>query len=456
MALIAVILAGSVLFLILVSTGLARTGRLRSARPGRSGQFRHGRVAVAGIGLMAVEDTRTRREAPSTGTVPTAATVASTGTVPHVSEAPSRRRLGRGFEIDDAAVAETPEVAAAREHVAALLKEAQDRADALVSNAEAESVALRRRAEEDTERAGQVVVEAQRSAAQVLADVRERSRELEQTAEQQAAERLYREATAPRVQVRRFDVAAVAAVIEREVLVWLRTWKTMTFAAIVEPVIFLLAFGLGIGAMIKRVQGVDYIQFVGTGVVATTVVFSSAFPSMFQTFVKSRFQKLYDAILSTPVDVGELVTADMLWTATRTGVYALAPLLVAVAFGLRPGAGAALVPPIAFITAFGFAGFGISIAAKAKAITSFNYVISGLLTPLLLVAGAYFPVEDLPRWAFIANQFNPLYHCVQLVRHAAVFGIQLRYDVWHFAALLLFCLITWTLSVRLLKPTLID
>jgi len=256
--------------------------------------------------------------------------------------------------------------------------------------------------------------------------------------------------------VHRFDVAAVAAVIEREGLVWLRTWRSMTFAAVLEPVIFLLAFGLGIGAMIKRVQGVDYIQFVGTGVVATTVVFSSAFPSMFQTFVKARFQKLYDAILSTPVDVNELVTADMLWTATRTGVYTLAPPVVAVGFGLRPGAGVALVPPIAFITAFGFAGFGIAIAARAKAISSFNYVISGLLTPLLLVAGAYFPVQDLPRWAFILNQFNPLYHCVQLVRHAAVFGIELRYDAWHFAALLFFCLVTWAVAVRLLKPTLID
>jgi lipooligosaccharide transport system permease protein len=267
--------------------------------------------------------------------------------------------------------------------------------------------------------------------------------------------RLLEEANAPRVRVRRFDLAAVFAVVGREVIVFLRTWRSMTFAAIVEPTIFLLAFGLGIGALIKSVQGVDYIQFVGTGVVATTVVFSSAFPSMFQTFIKSRFQKLYDSILSTPVDVPELVTAEMLWTATRTGLYALAPVAVAVGFGLRPHWGVALVPLIAFITAFGFAGFGITIAAGAKAITSFNYIISGLLTPLLLVAGAYFPVDQLPGWAHAANNVNPLYHCVELVRDA-VFGINTGAAAVHLGALLLFSAITWWLAVHRLRPGLID
>jgi lipooligosaccharide transport system permease protein len=143
------------------------------------------------------------------------------------------------------------------------------------------------------------------------------------------------------------------------------------------------------------------------------------------------------------------------WRPPGGGFSGRARLWGGVGWGGGPHAGVALVPLIAFITAFGFAGFGISIAARAKAITSFNYVISGLLTPLLLVAGAYFPVEQLPHWAFILNQFNPLYHCVQLVRHA-VFGIEIGNDVWHLAALLLFGLITWTVSVRLLKPTLID
>ena len=81
-----------------------------------------------------------------------------------------------------------------------------------------------------------------------------------------------------------------------------------------EPVIYLLAFGLGLGAtLVASVDGIDYVEFVGTGMVATAVIFSSAFPAMFGTFVKHRFQNTYDAILAAPVDVEELVTAEMLW-----------------------------------------------------------------------------------------------------------------------------------------------
>jgi lipooligosaccharide transport system permease protein len=255
--------------------------------------------------------------------------------------------------------------------------------------------------------------------------------------------------------VRRFDIAAVLAVMARELVVYLHTWRSTKFSSLVEPTIFLLAFGLGIGALIKQVQGVEYIQFVGTGVVATTVVFGSAFPAMFTSFVKRRFQQLYDSVLATPVDVSELVTAEMLWIALRTGVYALAPVAVAVGFGLRPGWGVATVPAIAFVTAFGFAGFGIAVAAQAKAITSFNYVISGLLTPLLLVAGAYFPVTEMPEWAQAANQANPLYHCVELVRDS-VFGFEFPADLVHAGALVLFGLLTWFVGVSRLRPQLID
>jgi len=95
------------------------------------------------------------------------------------------------------------------------------------------------------------------------------------------------------------------------------------------------------------------------GVVATTVVFSSAFPAMYSTWVKSRFQHIYDAVLATPVNVRDLVTAEVLSIAVRTGVFAVAPLSVAVAYGMKPGWGVVAVPFVAFLTGFGFAAFGV-------------------------------------------------------------------------------------------------
>ncbi len=114
---------------------------------------------------------------------------------------------------------------------------------------------------------------------------------------------------------------------------------------------------------------------------------------MYGTFVKYKFQHTYDAILAAPVDTEELVTAEALWIAARTGVYGCVPMLVAMVFGLDPSWGMLLVPFIAALAGFGWAGFGIFIAARAKAIESFSYWQSGLLTPMFLVAGTFFPLE---------------------------------------------------------------
>ena len=90
--------------------------------------------------------------------------------------------------------------------------------------------------------------------------------------------------------------------------------------------------------------GYDYVEFVGTGIVATAVLFSSAFPAMFGTFVKYQFQRTYDAILAAPVDTEELVTAEALWISMRTSIFGCVPMVVAIFFGLDPSWGMLLVP----------------------------------------------------------------------------------------------------------------
>ena len=199
--------------------------------------------------------------------------------------------------------------------------------------------------------------------------------------------------------------------------------------------------------------GYNYIDFVGTGIVATTVLFSGAFPAMYGTFVKYQFQHTYDAILAAPVDTEELVTGEALWIAARTGVYGCVPMLVAMIFGLEPELGHAARAAIAALA--GSAGLlGIFIAAKAKAIESFSYWQSGLLTPMFLVAGTFFPLTSLPKWAQVAGNFNPLFHCVQLVRHA-VFGLAGWDDVGHLAFLVGFALVAWRLAIRYMEQKLI-
>jgi len=253
----------------------------------------------------------------------------------------------------------------------------------------------------------------------------------------------------------RLEPAAIAGVMSRELAMFRRYWPSTTFSSVVEPTIYLLAFGFGFGTLVARVGGYSYKNFVGTGVVATAVLFSSAFPGMFATFVKRTFQRTYDAILAAPVDVEELVTAESLWIALRAGVYGMAPLLVAILFGLPPSPGMLLVPMIGVLTGFGFAAFGVLMSGIVPSIDAFGYIISAVLTPLFLVAGTFFPVSSLPHWATTLAQVNPLYHCVELVRHA-VFGLRLGPDLAHTGALVLFALLMWRLAIRQLERKLID
>jgi lipooligosaccharide transport system permease protein len=260
-------------------------------------------------------------------------------------------------------------------------------------------------------------------------------------------------APAPR-RLGRLERAALRGVMVREVVNYSSFWRSSTFSSTVDPTIYLLAFGFGFGSLVSTVGGYDYIDFVGTGIVATTVLFSGAFPAMYSTFVKYQFQHTYDAILAAPVDVEELVTAEALWIAARTGTYGCVPMLVAIVFGLDPSWGMLLVPLIAGLAGYGWACFGIFIASRAKAIESFSYWQSGLLTPMFLVAGTFFPLSELPQWARVLGNVNPLYHCVELVRHA-VFGFEGWADAGHLAFLVGFALVAWRLSIKYMERRLI-
>ena len=253
----------------------------------------------------------------------------------------------------------------------------------------------------------------------------------------------------------RLERPAIAGVLTREVINFSSFWRSTTFSSTVEPTIYLLAFGFGFGSLVSEVSGLDYVEFVGTGTVATAILFSSVFPAMFGTFVKYQFQRTYDAILAAPVDAEELVTAEALWISARAGTYGCTPLLVAMVFGLDPSWGMLLVPFIGFITGFGWACFGILVAAVLKSIDNFNYVTSTVITPLFLVAGTFFPIDNLPEWAQVLAQFNPLHHCVELVRHAA-FGWEGWVDVARVGALLAFGLVMWRLAISRMTKKLVD
>jgi lipooligosaccharide transport system permease protein len=256
-------------------------------------------------------------------------------------------------------------------------------------------------------------------------------------------------------QLGRLERPALTGVLVRELVNFSSYWRSSTFSSTVEPTIYLLAFGFGFGSLVSRIGGYRYVEFVGTGTVATAVLFSSAFPAMFGTFVKYKFQRTYDAILAAPVDTEELVSAEALWIATRAAVYGCVPMLVAMLFGLDPSWGMLLVPFIAWLSGLGWACFGVMIAGFASSFENFNYIVSAVLTPLFLVAGTFFPLDTLPRWAQILGELNPLHHCVQLVRDAVFLNLS-WIDLLRVGYLAVFAIVLWRIAIHALERKLVD
>jgi lipooligosaccharide transport system permease protein len=263
-------------------------------------------------------------------------------------------------------------------------------------------------------------------------------------------------ATAARTgKIGRLERPAITGVLVREVVNFSSYWRAATFSSTVEPTIYLLAFGFGFGSLVSTINGYSYVEFVGTGTVATAVLFSSAFAAMFGTFVKYQFQRTYDAILAAPVDTEELVTAESIWIACRAGVYGCVPMIVAIFFGLDPSWGMLTVPFIGFLTGLGWANFGIMTAGYAKAIENFNYIVSAVLTPLFLLAGTFFPLDGLPRWLQVLAEANPLHQCVELVRAAVLYGFEWN-DLLRVGVLVVFALFMWRMAIHAMERKLID
>lgn len=250
------------------------------------------------------------------------------------------------------------------------------------------------------------------------------------------------------------QLVAMQGVWRHEFALFKRYWRSQSFAAVSEPVFFLLAFGYGFGSLVSVVAGYRYLDFVATGMVGIAALFTSVFPGMFNGYIRRVFQHTYDAMLATPIDVHELVTGEATWIAGKSAVYCCAPLVVAIGFGLEPSPGMAAVPFIVFVTALGFTLFGTWTSSVVPSINSFDYVITGVITPLSLIAGTFFPVGALPGWVQVVAMLNPLLHCVELVRHA-VFGFQPLADLGHLAGLAVFATLMWLIAVRGMRRRLI-
>lgn len=209
----------------------------------------------------------------------------------------------------------------------------------------------------------------------------------------------------------------------RFVPVWQRNflvWKKLAIASVLgnvaEPLITLIAFGYGLGSLLKEINGVPYIAFLASGSICMSVMMASSFEALYSAFSRMHVQKTWEALLNTPLALDDIVLAEMLWAATKSLISGMAILAVLFGLGIGLHPTTLLVPPLLFIIGMMFASIALIVNALAKAYDFFTYYFTLVLTPMIFLSGVYYPSTQLPDWLQTLAALLPLSAAVDFVR----------------------------------------
>jgi lipooligosaccharide transport system permease protein len=209
----------------------------------------------------------------------------------------------------------------------------------------------------------------------------------------------------------------------RNLLVWRKLAIASVIGNIAEPMINLVAFGYGLGSLLQNINGVPYIEFLASGTICMSVMMASSFEALYSAFSRMHVQKTWEALLNTPLELDDIVLAEMLWAASKSMISGLAILLVLFALGIGLHPTTLLVPPLLFLTGVTFASIALIMNAIAKAYDFFTYYFTLVLTPMIFMSGVYFPIAQLPGWLQSIASILPLGAAVRLVRPLLLGGL---------------------------------
>jgi lipooligosaccharide transport system permease protein len=246
---------------------------------------------------------------------------------------------------------------------------------------------------------------------------------------------------------------------QRNYSVYRRTLIISFLPPLLEPVLYLLAFGLGLAQLVGDLQvgaqSVSYTLFIAPGLVAVAIMYNSFFETSYNSFVRMYYQKTYDALLATPLNLYEVILGDIVWAATKSVIAALLMGTVLTLFGLLILPGALLLIPLALLGGLFFASLGMVCTGLVPGIETFNVPIFLLITPMFLFSGTFFPLQQLPQWAHRVALALPLTHLVDLARSAALGDVS-GISLWSIVYLVVGTLLLLPLALFLMHRRIID
>jgi len=245
-----------------------------------------------------------------------------------------------------------------------------------------------------------------------------------------------------------------APVWRRNLLVWRKLAIASVLGNIADPLLYMLALGFGIGSLIGDVGGMSYIAFIGTGMVCQSAMFTASFEGMYSAFSRMHVQRTWEGIINAPISLDDVLMAEWLWAASKSVISTTAILAVIMALGYGHTWLALWVLPIGLLVGLTFGAAGLVMNALAPNYDFFTYFFTLVLTPMLLLSGVYFPVEQMPAWLAGVAAFLPLKHAIDLARPLMLDRVPANI-VLHVAVLLFYAALAYYVALVLTRRRLL-
>ncbi|MBI1731751.1 MAG: ABC transporter permease [Gammaproteobacteria bacterium] len=245
------------------------------------------------------------------------------------------------------------------------------------------------------------------------------------------------------------------AVWRRNFLVWRKLMGPSLLFNFGEPLLYLLGLGFGLGRFVGEVEGLSYIAFLASGLLASSSMNTATFEGLYSVYTRMVPQQTYDGMLATPVDVDDIVLGEMLWCATKGLISSTAILLVAVGLGALHGWQLLLCLPAFYLTGLCFAGPALVVSSVSKSYDFFAYYVTLAITPMYIFCGVFYPTGALPAFAQSFVSLLPLTHAVALIRPLASGGVPADI-LLHITVLSFYALAGFYLAVVLVRRRLIQ
>jgi len=205
-------------------------------------------------------------------------------------------------------------------------------------------------------------------------------------------------------------------VVMRNLLVWKKLAGPSILGNIAEPLITLVAFGYGVGALVGQIDGLPYIQYLASGSVAASAALAATFEALYSAYSRMAVQKTWDSILNAPIALDDIVFAEMLWAAIKALFSCAAILVVIFLLDISRAPSMLLALPVLGLAGITFASLALIFNALAKGYDFFTYYFTLVVTPMTFLSGVYFPIAQMPPWLQGIAQVLPLKAAVDLVR----------------------------------------